>query len=723
MKKIIILLMILFFCGGMYAAQLSYRFANPRIIRLSAVDHLQFDVQIQCDVAGTYLWGSTVKFNFNNTTFNNTANNWVVTKIGEFNGINTNSAFKYNITKTITGTAPNKVYNILVAGDNGVMGNGPSADDFVEVPTTWTTIITVSARLLVTSGDALAGLDFFEAGMNGATTQQYITGPSTVAYYTNPNIFDSRNFTNAYAGRFYSTTHGWSQIGGGTNNVQYSNWATNVSTTVWEDASITQTDATAALVNNLFIGNGSTTNPVLTIPASKWLTVSGTMTSPDAASLVIESDGSLIHSADNVLATFKRTITGSSNPALMKYHFVSVPLTAAAGATTGIFTGSYLFDFVEANNTWHSMGASADTPLDVSKGYMTYFIGGASTTNIFSGAMNNGAFTATTSFTDANPHGYNLVPNPYPSAIDWLTGSWTKSNIDNATYIWSPGADAPSSNYASFVGGIGNNGGTQFIPAGQAFFVHANAAAPALSMDNSVRIHNTQAFWKEGEVIPNVLRITSSANNATDETVVRFSESASESFDSDWDAYKLQGGIDAPQLNSVAADNSRLSINSLPFSSSELSVPLDFALNASTDVTFITTGLETFEGEASAFLEDKLLNNMIDLRENPVYSFGHNPGNEVARFVLHFYGVNATGELDANAYQIWSVPSKLNIHIPALTGQKATIEIYDLLGHLAVAQQVTLSTPSTVNVPNFIGIAVVRVVSGDQVFTSKVFIR
>ncbi|MFZ4706963.1 MAG: T9SS type A sorting domain-containing protein [Bacteroidales bacterium] len=721
MKKIIIFLLILFFSGGMYAAQLSYRFANPRIIRLSGVDHLQFDVQLQCDVTGTFLWGSTIKFNFNNATFNNTANNWVVTKIGDFNGFNTNSAFKYTITKTITGVTPNKVYNILVAGDNGVIGNGPSADDFVEVPTTWTTIITVSARLLVPSGDALAGLDFLESGMNDQ--QQYITAPSTFVNYTNPNIYDSRNFAQSFTGRFYSTTHGWSQVGGSTNNVQYNNWATNVSTTVWDDASITQTDATAALVKNLFIGNGSSTNPVLSIPASKWLTVSGTMTSPDAASLVVESGGSLIHSADNVLATYKRTITGSTNPALMKYHFVSVPVTAAAGATTGIFTGSYLYDFTEATNTWHSMGAATNTPLDVTKGYMTYYTGGASTTNVFTGPLNNGAFTATTTFTDADPHGYNLVPNPYPSAIGWLTGTWTKSNIDNATYIWSPGADAPSSNYASFVGGVGNNGGTQFIPAGQAFFVHASAAAPVLTMNNDTRLHSTQAFWKEGEVIPNVLRITSTANNATDEAVVRFTESATESFDGDWDAYKLQGGSEAPQLNTVAADNSRLSINSLPFSTSELSVPLDFALNASTNVTFIASGLETFEGEATAFLEDKLLNNMIDLRETSIYSFAHNQGNDVSRFVLHFYGVNGTGELDANAYQIWSVPSKVNVHIPALTGQKATIEIYDLLGHLAVAQQVTLSTPSTVNVPNFVGIAVVRVVSGDQVFTSKVFIR
>ena len=43
MKKTILFLFILFLSGMIYAQQLSWRFANPRIIRLSAVDHLQFE--------------------------------------------------------------------------------------------------------------------------------------------------------------------------------------------------------------------------------------------------------------------------------------------------------------------------------------------------------------------------------------------------------------------------------------------------------------------------------------------------------------------------------------------------------------------------------------------------------------------------------------------------------------------------------------------------------
>src|SRR5512133_1075353 len=156
MKKLILFFILLFLSSGaMFAQQLSFRFANPRIIRLSNFDHLQFDVQVKCDQAGKFLWAGTVKLNFNNTTFNNTASTWAVTPIGAFSGSNSGSGLKYTIARTITGS----VYNIALLGDVNVKGNGPGADDFAEIPGDWTTMITVSARLLDPSGDALAGID------------------------------------------------------------------------------------------------------------------------------------------------------------------------------------------------------------------------------------------------------------------------------------------------------------------------------------------------------------------------------------------------------------------------------------------------------------------------------------------------------------------------------------------------------------------------------------
>ena len=106
----------------------------------------------------------------------------------------------------------------------------------------------------------------------------------------------------------------------------------------------------------------------------------------------------------------------------MTYHLVSVPIAQASSPTSNLFLDSYLYYFDEtqnsANNGWVNMGTSTTNPLTVTRGYMVYYQAGSSTTYSFTGPMNNGSFTATTSYTStaaAGNQGFNLVPNPYPS--------------------------------------------------------------------------------------------------------------------------------------------------------------------------------------------------------------------------------------------------------------------------------------------------------------------
>ena len=63
--------------------------------------------------------------------------------------------------------------------------------------------------------------------------------------------------------------------------------------------------------------------------------------------------------------------------------------------------------------------------------------------------------------------GWNLISNPFPGTIDWLAGSgaWTKKKVNTAIYVWS----SCSNSYASYVGGVGVNGGSRYIPSMQGF--------------------------------------------------------------------------------------------------------------------------------------------------------------------------------------------------------------------------------------------------------------
>jgi hypothetical protein len=90
---------------------------------------------------------------------------------------------------------------------------------------------------------------------------------------------------------------------------------------------------------------------------------------------------------------------------------------------SGLFEGSYMFQFNESANTmntaWTALGNSTVTPLSVNKGYRLYYPLSNGITYNHEGLLNNGTFQVPVDFTD-DTHGFNLVPNPYPSAINWV---------------------------------------------------------------------------------------------------------------------------------------------------------------------------------------------------------------------------------------------------------------------------------------------------------------
>ncbi len=475
---------------------------------------------------------------------------------------------------------------------------------------------------------------------------------------------------------------------------------------------------------SLEIGNGKT----LTIPYDGQLTVTSTL--ENNGTLTIQSNssgtGSLIHNTDNVNATIERYITGNKSLSAMTYHDVSVPLTQASNPTSNLFLGSYLYYFDEtqnsSNNGWVNMGTSTTNPLTVSRGYMIYYPAGSSNTYSFTGLMNNGPFTATTSYTStaaSGNKGFNLVPNPYPSAIDWDNGNWTKTNIDNAVYVWN--SEVSTSNYAAYVNGSGTNGGSQYISPGQAFFVHANALSPVLSMDNTIRLHNTVSFLKKDSVLPDLLKIHADAGGASDEIVVRFADGATMGFDSQWDAYKMSGGTNAPQLSSLTADGISLAINSLPLGAGEVVVPLNFSFSAATDITFTTSGMESFSPSTSVYLEDKSLSKMVNLRQDPVYTFSYQAGSAVDRFNLHFNGLTGIRENNTDASGKAFINNGLiYLDVPSMQGQIAEITVYDMLGQVIRRQEKTMDGIISIEAPLAQGVYIISVSSKGRNFVTKI---
>lgn len=444
-------------------------------------------------------------------------------------------------------------------------------------------------------------------------------------------------------------------------------------------------------VEDLLIESGNQ----LHVKPGKNLSVTGDLINTAGSSkLVLESDAtgtaSLLHQNNDVDLSIQRYLTGDADILNMHYHTVSVPLTQGSNPVTGLFTGAYLYRFDQPTQNYVTMGTSTTTPLNVNEGYLTYYPG-ASTTLTFEGKANNGAFAAAVSYPAAG-NNYNLVPNPYPSAIDWDAAGWTKTNTNAAIYIYNTASSGTGNvvwaSYVAGSGGVGVNDGTNIIPAGQAFFVQSNAADPVLSMTNDVRVHSAQNFYKEQEEVVETLRLFAQADDFEDEIVVRFVPESSHQFDGQFDALKFKNWSAAPNIYSFTADKTELNINSIPYATETFVVDLGFEWEGAGDAAINFEGIDSFGDWVTIFFEDRLTGARIDLQEASSYAFTHMPDYPTERFLLRFMGVTGNEELDAVTNEIfaWSKDGLLHVYIPETMG-KTQIDIFDLQGRVLYQQE------------------------------------
>jgi len=699
---------------------------------------------------------STAATSIGSTGFNA---NWTVPVVGTVSSykldVSTSNSFSsfvsgYNnldcgtsLSQTVTGLSPTTTYYYRVRADKiSVTGTGANYYTYITVTTVGVPTISLFTPTLGSNGTSVTITGTYLTGatavsfggtaassftVNSSTQVTAIVGTGstgTVSVTTPGGIATLAGFTFLTSASWTgNTSTDWNTAGNWSPSI-VPTASTNVNIPVTSNnPMVNQAVGSPAVCYNLTINSGV----ALTIAPGKALTVNGTLTNNAGnTGLVIQSTaagtGSLIHNTASVNGTIQRYIAGSASLTAMTYHLVSVPLTQASNPTSNLFLGSYLYYFDETqispvDNGWVNMGISTTTPLTVTRGYMVYYPGTSKIYNL-SGPMNNGSVITTTSYTSgasANK-GFNLVPNPYPSSIDWLASSgWTKTNIDNAVYVWN------SSNYASYINGGSTNGGSRYIAPGQSFFVHANATSPVLAMNNSVRTHNTVSFLKDNGVIPNLLKIHADADSASDEIVVRFANGATTGFDGEWDAYKITGGADAPQMYTVTSDNINLAINSLPLNPEPIVVPLDFTLNSNSEVTLTASGIESFNPSTTIYLEDKTLGKMVNLRTDPLYTFSYQTGSAANRFNLHFNGITGINENNTTSSgRAFISNGSICLEVPSMQGQLACITLYDMLGQVISNEQKEMIGIVSIKAPFAKGVYVVIVSSKGNNFITRV---
>jgi hypothetical protein len=447
-------------------------------------------------------------------------------------------------------------------------------------------------------------------------------------------------------------------------------------------------------ITQVTIPGGLTNYPTLDAPAT-------------IAGVTINSGGSFIGSEflTTASALVKRDIVNSV------FHFISSPVASTTFGEVFPFnqTEVWVRQYNETTGDWDNL-TSADAPA-VGKGYTVQM--NQPQTALFEGVLNNSPVTLTlvkqNPGTDPSRVGWNLLGNPFTSAIDWdLTDH---SNVDGAVYVWN------GTQYVSWNGSIGalTDG---IIPAQNAFFAKTVTDGLTLNVPLSARVHSSQAFYKA--TIADMLEITAEGNSYSDKTFVRFNNMASSDFDSQYDAYKLTGNINAPQLFSLINGDTYLSINELPMAGNEV-VDLGFSCNTTGIYTIAAAGAENFASSVPVILQDVKLNTYQDLKTNPLYSFGYEAGENVNRFKLWFQQVTGINSPVINNLKVYSFDKTVVIeNNDGLTGE---VGIYDITGRAISSQVLTNQSTTQIPVNAAGGTYIVKIITANGPVNAKVFIR
>jgi PKD repeat protein len=283
-------------------------------------------------------------------------------------------------------------------------------------------------------------------------------------------------------------------------------------------------------------------------------------------------------------------------------------------------------------NTGYVGVTSVANPIVEGRGYFVFINAGVINLDV-DGQINSGNISLPVSYTNTgNPaaDGWSLVGNPYPCTIDWNSLSWTKTNINNAVYVW----NAALGQYASYVGGIGTNGGSRYIPSSQSFFVVANAAGASLGITENCKSSNQGAF-KSTETISGSLTLQISNGMYQDETTLVRNDAGTLQFDSEFDAFKIKSPMtEVPYMSTVSEEGYDLSINSMSAMNESVLIPLRIEAGITGTYAITYVGLDQFAKGACVVLEDLLTGYSYVLYEHDEIMLDLEAGNTSLRFQL-----------------------------------------------------------------------------------------
>jgi predicted esterase len=306
------------------------------------------------------------------------------------------------------------------------------------------------------------------------------------------------------------------------------------------------------------------------------------------------------------------SITGNAKverwvSAVRKYRYMSssvANMTVALWQTympiTGNFTGANtnasvasMFYYVENDGgykNYPAAGSNNTVTFVRGRGYSIFnYNGNNPLTLTMTGNPYQGSVPFTLTPAGGANAGWNLVGNPYASAIQWnnLASDWTRTGVstaiavpDNATGTLVQRTYDSQTGLGTLTGGI--------IAPGQAFWVQTTGAA-TMTVHERAKRTNTSTFYREGDSQLNSITIRLSNGTTEDVGYVILGENFSDAYEPETDGLKYKNQV--LNVSTRSSNNVNLVFNKLSNSFCEKTVALvlEDVTPASTPLLLITS--------------------------------------------------------------------------------------------------------------------------------------
>ena len=460
----------------------------------------------------------------------------------------------------------------------------------------------------------------------------------------------------------------------------------------------------------------------------------------NGGSMTFENNASLLqinNVANTGTITYKRTATGIKGS-----DFVYWSSPVANQAIGSFYSGqgpkyswNTLANNGNGNGTYTGQGNWANPPATMAPG-IGYIVRGSSSFGMaahnilstFTGIPNNGTIPVTVyrgnytgaGYTGANgipvnnlDDNYNLLGNPYPSAIDALKFlDDNKGIIEGNVKLWKHGFDPSNGASNPFYGSFAYNYSasdyvtinatgatdkdiTPIIKSGQAFFVHmldGPSHNKLIRFNNSMRTKDGQAFANDAFFRTSNNQDTTSetiernriwldlidANNIAETTLLGYVTSATDAKESAFDA--IASSLPMGIYSLIENENFIIQGRSLPFQTND-QVAIGFNVHAAGNYKIAINTVDGLflETNQDIYLEDKTTNIIHNLKTSP-YSFATTAGTFHDRFVLR-YTNETLGQEDFTTIDV-KVYATESITVMAGNQIIKSVKVYDLLGRV-----------------------------------------